>query len=115
MIILDTTTKSLEVKLAGAVTTNQLDITCHAVDVLTSDQSVSTITNTNIVTNNGTAVTAMAAPAAGHTRTIKSLTVYNKDTVAQATTVQLNFNATLYILVKPTLAVGDTLIYSAED
>jgi plastocyanin len=115
MIILDSTTKSLEVKLAGAITTNQLDITCHAVDTLDADQSVSDIVNTDIATNNATAVTAMAAPAASHTREVKTLTVYNKDTVAATVTVQKNDNGTLYILVKVTLDPGDTLQYTSED
>lgn len=115
MIVLDTTTKSLEVILGGAITTNQLDITCHAVDLLDSDQSVSDVVNTDIASNNTTAVTIMAAPAAGHTRTVKSITVYNKDTVAATATVRINSSGTFYILVKPTLAVADTLIYSAED
>ena len=115
MIILDATTKSLEIDLAGAVTTNELDVTCHAVDLLDSDQSVSDVVNTNIATTGTTAVTAMAAPAAGHTRTIKSLTVYNKDTVSATVSVTLNFNATIYILCKVTLATGENLVYSAED
>lgn len=112
MIILDATTKSLEVKLAGVVTTNQLDITCHAVDLLSTDQSVSATVNTNVATNNTTAVTAMAAPAASHTRVVKSLTVYNKDTVAATITVQINDNGTLRILCRPIIQSGETLQYS---
>ena len=115
MIILDATTKSLEIDLDGAITTNQLDVTCHAVDLLDSDQSVSDVVNTNVATNNTTAVTAMAAPAASHTRTVKSLTVYNKDTVSATVSVSLNFNGTLYIICKVTLATGEQLIYSSED
>jgi hypothetical protein len=115
MIILDATTKSLEVKLAGAITTNQLDVACHAVDLLSTDQSVSATVNTDIATNSGTAVTIMAAPAASHTRVVKSLTVYNKDTVDAVVTVQKNDNGTLFILVKVTLATGETLDYSATD
>ncbi len=115
MIILDTTTKSLEVKLAGAITTNQLDVTCHAVDLLSADQSLSATVNTDIATNSGTAVTAMAAPGAGHTRGVKTLTVYNKDTVQAIVTVQKNDNGTLYILTKTPLDPGDTLQYTSED
>ena len=111
MIHLDATTKSLEVDLAGAVTTNQLDVTCHSVDILDSTQGVSDITNTNTVTNNTTAVTAQAAPAAGHTILVKYLSVYNKDTVAATVTVQLNFNGTIYIIAVKTLAVGETFQY----
>ena len=115
MIILDATTKSLEIDLAGAITTTQLDVTCHAVDLLDSDQSVSDVVNTNVATNNTTAVTAMAAPAAGHTRTVKSLTVFNNDTVSATVTVQINSNGTIFILTKITLLTGESLVYSAED
>ena len=115
MIILDATTKSLEIDLDGAITTNQLDVTCHAVDILDLDQSVSDVVNTNVATNSTTAVTAMAAPASGHTRTVKSLTVYNKDTVSAVVSVTLNFNSTIYIICKVTLATGEQLIYSSDD
>lgn len=115
MIVLDATTRSLEVKLAGSVTTNQLDVTCAAVDLLDSDQSVSDVVDTNVATNNTTAVTAMAAPASGHTRVVKALNVYNKDTVSQDVTVQINDNSTIYIIKKVTLATGESLEYSADD
>ncbi len=115
MIALTLTTSSLEVVLTGAITTNQLDCSCHAVDLQTSDQSVSAVVNTNITSNSTTAVTVMAAPASGHTRAVKSLTVYNKDTVAAEVTVRINANGTFYILTKTTLAIGETLVYSADD
>jgi len=115
MIILDATTKSLEIDLAGAVTTNELDVTCHAIDTLDSDMTVSDVVNTNVATTGTTAVTAMAAPAAGHTREVKSLTVYNKDTVSATVTVQILQSVTVYILLKVTLATGESLVYSSED
>lgn len=115
MIILDATTKSLEVVLTGAITTSQLDVICHCADILDATQAVSDLVNTNIATNSTTAVTAMAAPAALHTRVVKTLSVYNKDTVAAIVTVRINSNGTFYILVKTQLEVGETLIYSAED
>lgn len=115
MIILDATTKSLEVILGAVITTSQPDINCNAVDILDSDQSVSDVVNTDIAANSTTAVTVMAAPAAGHTRVVKSLTVYNKDTVDVTATVRKNDNGTFYILTKTTLATGETLVYSSED
>lgn len=115
MIILDTTTKSLEVVLAGAITTTQLDVTCHAVDTLDSDMTVSDIVNTNIATNSTTAVTIMAAPAASHTREVKSITVHNNDTVSATVTVRINSSSTMFILCKVILATGENLVYSAED
>lgn len=111
MIVLDTTTKSLEVILGGAITTNQLPIVASYVDVLSSDQSVSAISENDTQTNNGTAVTAVAAPASGHTRTVKTLTVRNSDTVSAVCTVRVNNNGTFRILWSGTLQVGDTLQY----
>jgi len=114
LINLDSTLKSLEVTLDGAVTTNQLPITAHYIDVLSSDQSISTISENDTVTNNTTAVTAVAAPASGHTRTVKSLSVYNKDTVSAVVTVQINNNGTLRIITHTTMAAGDTLVIDED-
>ena len=108
-IHLDTTTKSLEVDLAGAITTNQLEVQTNAIDLLDSDQTVSEVLNTVIVTNNTTAVMAMAAPASGHTRVVKSITVFNADTVAATPSIQINANGTIYRIAKQVLAVDETL------
>lgn len=112
MIILDATTKSLEIKLTSAITTNQLPYTLHYVDLLSSDQSVSSVASNDGQSNSTSAVTVLAAPSSGHTRQVKHVTVYNADTVAAVVTVQVNDNATTRILVKTTLDVGDTLEYS---
>jgi hypothetical protein len=106
---LDTTTKTLEVKLAGAVTTTQLPIVVSYVDVLNSDQSVSAISENDAVTNNGTAVTVVSAPASGHTRVVKFLSVRNSDSVNATVTVQVNNNGTTRILWSGVLTTGDTL------
>lgn len=112
MLILDATTKTYEIKLAGAITTNQLDVVVSYVDILSSDQSVSAFGNQDSASNSTTAVTILSAPASGHTRTVKFLSIYNKDTVAATVTLQLNNNGTIRIIHKTTLAVGDTLEYS---
>lgn len=112
MINLDGTGKSLEVKLAGAVTTTQLPFTVSYIDTLDSDQSVSDIAEGDGVSNNTTAVTMVSAPAAGHTREVKHLTVYNADTVAATVTIQINNGGTTRILIKVTLDAGDTLEYN---
>ena len=112
MINLDTTTKSLEVVLGGSVTTNQLPFSASFIDVLTTDQSVSTISETDGATNNSTAVTMVAAPAASHTRTVRSFTVYNADTVNATVTIQINNNATLRTKFHVTLSSGDNLVYA---
>lgn len=109
MIVLDATTKSLEVVLAGAVTTNQLPIVASYVDVTTTAYTPKA---NDTATNNTTAVTPVAAPAASTQRQVKLLTVYNADTVAAAVTVRLNSNSTMRVLCKVTLAVGSTLVYT---
>jgi hypothetical protein len=112
MIILDATTKTLEIKLAGAITTSQLPYTVHYVDLLDSDQSVSDIAEGDGTSNSTTAVTVVAAPSASHTRQVKHLSVYNADTVAATLTVQVNNNGTARIIAKTTLDVGDTWEYN---
>ena len=112
MIILDATTKSVEIDLFGAITTSQLPYTLHYVDILSSDQSVSAVASNTGQTNSTTAVTILAAPSAGHTRQVKHLTVCNEDTVAAIVTIRINDNGTLRTMVTTTLTVGDTLEYS---
>lgn len=115
MIVLDATTKTLEVVLTGAVSTTQLPVVVSYVEITDADQSVNDIAESDTATNNTTAVTAVAAPAAGKTRVIKALTVNNVDTAAATVKVQINNNGTIRLIVKATLAVDETLQYSSED
>src|SRR5574342_469037 len=104
-IVLDSTLKSLEIKLGGAITTTQLPWVVSYVDILSSDQSVSTYSEADGVTNSTTAVTMVAAPASGHPRTIIGFSVFNADTVAAETIIQYNNNATTRKILDVTLAV----------
>jgi hypothetical protein len=108
MIILDATNKSIEIKLAAAITTNQLPWTSSYVDITTS---AFTPAGTSGASNSTTAVTVAAAPAASTQRQLKLFNIFNNDTVAATVTVQLNDNSTIRILAKILLAVGDTLQY----
>lgn len=112
MIILDSTLKSLEIVLSGAVTTNQLDYVLSYVDLLIADQSVSAVGSNDGTTNNTTPVTVLAAPSAGHSRQVKFLSIPNKDTVAATVTIQYNDNGTERRIIKVLLDVGDNLIYT---
>jgi len=109
MIILDATNRTLEVDLDGAITTNQLPVVATYVDITTTTYSPAANTTQ---TNNTTAVTIVAAPAASTQRQIKFLSVRNADTAAAVVTIQYNDNATLRGIVKATLAVDDTLLYT---
>jgi hypothetical protein len=112
MFTLDTTTKSIEVVLAGVITTNQLQIVTSYVDKTTSSF---TPASTTTATNSTTTVTIAAAPVALTQREVHSINIYNADTAAATITVRVNDNGTLRPLVKITLAVGDTLVYVHAD
>lgn len=114
MIILDATTKSLEVVLGGAITTNQLPFTTHYVDINSSDLSVSAPAENDGQTNNTTAVAIVAAPASGKIRVVKTISIYNADTVSATVTIRVNNNGTTRIVFKATLATGDTLNYEDD-
>lgn len=107
-MVLDQTTKTLEVLLGGAPATNQLPVVASW-----GDLSATAITpgSADTVTNGVTAVTIVAAPAASVQRQVRSIHIYNADTASVVVTVRLNNNATLRILVKATLAPGDSLVY----
>ena len=108
MLILDATTKSLEVKLAGAVSANELPVTAHYTDITTT---LYTPGSNDTQTNGSTAATIVAAPAASTQRHVESISVYNADTAAATVTIQLNNNSTLRIITKVTLQPGETFFY----
>lgn len=105
MLVLDATTKSIVVAMSGAAATTNPDFTAAY-----ADNNGTTFTEgANDGALNGTSsVTLVAAPAASTRRTIKSLTIENKDTAAVTLTVSYNNNSTLRTIAKVTLQVGDT-------
>lgn len=107
-MILQNTTDSIEIKLGGTITTNQLDFVADWVDVTATAYSPGRTTG---VTNNTTAVTVVGSPAASTTRKVRRLVVYNTDTVSATVTIQYNENGTIRIQTKATLSSGDTLEY----
>ena len=109
MLILDTTTRSLEIVLAGAITTSQLPVVANFVDITTTTFAP---TASNTASNSMTAVTIVSAPAASTQRQVKFLSVFNADTAAATVTIRLNDNATTRILCKIVLQVGDQLFYT---
>ena len=109
MLLLNATTKSLEIVLAGAITTSQLPYTAHYVDITTATAAVSSMAESDGTSNSTTAVTVVAAPGASTTRQVKYLSVYNADTVAATVTIQINNNGTARKIAKITLQPGETL------
>src|ERR1019366_4731210 len=102
MIVLDTTTRSLEGLVGGAITTNQLIFTSDYVDVNQSTFAIGAVSNNNGTTNSTTAVTLVAAPGATTSRQVKFLSVFNADTVVALVTVRENDNGTFRTIWKGT-------------
>jgi len=110
-MILADTDHTLEIKLAGAVTANQLPFCVEWVDTIAG---VPILGHSDGQSNNTTAVTMVEAPAASTQRIIKHIDVQNKDTAAAIVTLQFNHGATLRELVVVKLDAGNELTWSPE-
>ena len=107
-MILDATTKSLEIVLAGAVTTNQLVVVSSWADITTT---TFTPGETDVLTNGTTQVTIVAAPGASTQRQVKEILIYNNDTVNATIRVRYNNNTTIRQLINATIGTGECLVY----
>ncbi|HEY4963601.1 MAG TPA: hypothetical protein VIH90_02795 [Candidatus Saccharimonadales bacterium] len=108
-MILDTTSKSIELFLGGAVTSNQLQCVASWADITTS---TFTPGSTDTQSNNTTSVTIVAAPASSTQRQVKAINVYNADTAAATLTIRLNNSSTYRVLLKVALQPGYTLQFT---
>lgn len=108
-LVLDATTKSIVASMSGAAATTNPDFTAAYAD----NNGTTFVEGANDGALNGTSsVTLVAAPAASTRRTIKSITIENKDTAAVTITVSYNNNSTLRTIAKITLNVGDTWTFN---
>ncbi len=110
-MFLDATTKTLEIVLGGAITTNQLPVVTSYSE-LDVASGAATPRPQRAVSNSTTPVTILSAPASGKQRVVDSIIIYNKDTVSADVYVQLNDNSTIAILKKKTLAAGESLVWT---
>jgi hypothetical protein len=113
MIVLNSSTRKLQLLLNGAITTNELPVVVHYYQRRTDDSIVVSGCTVSLSTG-ASAVDILAAPAAGNIRTIEGLSVHNADTVSAVVTIRYNDNATTYKLVVITLATGDNLFYEPK-
>jgi hypothetical protein len=105
ILVLDATTKSIVVVMSGAAATTNPDFTAAWAD----NNGTTFIEGATDGALNGTnSVTLVAAPASSTRRTIKTITIENKDTAAVTLTISYNNNGTLRTIAKVTLQVGDT-------
>lgn len=112
MIILDATTKSLEFKMTAAPATTQPSFVSSYVDMSTTDFSLTGATEQDGAGNGTTVVTLVSAPGASTSRKLNYLSIRNRDTAAIQITLQYNNNSTTREILKITLSVDDSLIFS---
>lgn len=108
MLVLTETTDKIQIVLGAAKTTN--DMNCFA-----SWRDITTTTYTpgrTISNSNGTSdADLVGSPASSTQRVIDFISVYNKDTILQTTTIKLDANGTEKILWKGDIASGGELYY----
>lgn len=109
-MILLTSADSLQILLAGAITTNQAVLFASYLDVAT-DASTAAPGNSSGSTNNTTAVNWIAAPSSGLVRQAKYLSCYNADTATITATVRVNDGVNTRIIGKFQMLTGERLAY----
>lgn len=110
-MILQDTNDSLEAVMgAAATTTNPVVLVTYA-DITTT---AFTPGQQNSALNGTTDVTIASSPAASTQRQIKTINIYNADSIAQTITVQFDDNATERILFSASVPAGEVLTWSAE-
>ena len=110
MIILSTTSEVLRIKLAGAVTTNELY--CNASFRDNTDPDI--LPDSNMVRSNGTtAATLVGAPAPGQKRLVEDMHIFNKDTASAAVTIEKYNGSTAYPIFEATLGVGEKIEFQS--
>lgn len=114
-IVLDSTTKSLVVKLGAAgtipVTVNYYDIPAQEKNDFQPLRGGCSLTTTSGTTY----VTACEAPRiAGTVRVINYICVHDSDAGSETVTVAIDDNGTQYIQVVMTLATTESLVWTPE-
>jgi len=104
-LVLDATTKTIQVAMSGAAATANPDFTAAFAD---NNGTSFVEAASDGALSGSTDVVVVAAPAAGFRRIIKKIFIENKDTAAVTITVKYDNNATQRTIAKVTLQVGDT-------
>lgn len=111
-MILDTTSKRIRVYLDGAVTTNELDWYSSYADLDDDAPSFYGLSSRG-VTNGATPVEVVTAPAGTVQRQVKTLIVFNTDTVDAIVWVEA-YDGTATTLFRAQLAPEERLTYHHE-
>lgn len=107
-MLLDTINRSLLVVLDGVVTTNELPITVH----FGQGEATELIPFLQLsVTDGTTDVVILSIPQAKERKIVEFLSIHNADTAAATITLKYDDSSVQTVIIKVTLATGDTLIY----
>ena len=110
MIVLDTTTRKIQVTMDATAATTESPVVA-AYDDISSSATVYTSAASNTITSGTGQVDCVAAPAASTQRLVKYLSCRNDDTNPRICTFRYNDNGTARNLVSATLQAGDALVY----
>lgn len=108
-MILDTTTRKLQIVLTSNKTTTDMPVVVDWVDNTTTTFTPGVTPTT---TNGVSLVDILAAPAGSTQRKVNGLTIVNLDTAIKTVQVFLNDNGTSYQIQSQLLQVGDKLCYT---
>ncbi len=109
-MILESTTKKIVFSAAEAKTTNPLDFSAHFIDVAAAIEKPQSSSGSD--SGNPGPTTIVAAPGSLVIREIEEIIIANNDTVSHVVSVSMNDGGTLRLMVKATLAAGNTLYYN---
>ena len=109
MLVLDTTTKKVQVALASAVAATQPDFFASWRDITTT---VYTPGSNDGVTNNSTDVDVIGAPGASTQRVVDFISLFNKDTAFATPTIKLDVSGVERTLWKGRLNPGEMVTYT---
>lgn len=110
-MLLSANTHALEIVLAGAVATTELDWFVAYAD---KASNVMTPGSSSGVTTGATSVQIVAPPAASHQIKITFLSIWNTDTASATVSVRRDVSGTNVMVYKATLATGEQLVYIDE-
>jgi hypothetical protein len=110
-MLLDTTTDSIEVRLAAAHTTRALQFYASYHNIH-STNFIFTPTKNFGSTNGTTAVTMVPAPTSGRINQLRSCSVYNCDSVDHTVTIQVNSSSNLRTVYSVIIKVGEQIQFT---
>lgn len=109
---LDSSTRTLQAILAGAVSTTNPDVVVSYTDTSNRVENPLGSETQCSSTNGANAVTILDAPDKNTLREVDSITLHNRDTATVTATIRLDDAGTAKILIRAALLTGETLHYA---